>query len=125
VVKKFSLRIGQIYYIVVVSIYEENMMVRGKALANKYLYSKDKKFLLARMKKIEGQAKGIQRMLQDDRYCVDIVQQLTALSSAADKVALIILQNHIEGCITDAIRQHEGEAYIKELMVVLRKAMRQ
>ncbi|MFC2068703.1 metal-sensitive transcriptional regulator [Chloroflexota bacterium] len=58
------------------------------------------------------------------RYCIDIVQQLKALSSAADEVSLIILQNHIEGCVTDAIREQRGDNYIKELMDTIRKAMK-
>lgn len=89
-----------------------------------YKYSKDKDSLLARMRKIEGQARGIQKMLDDDRYCIDIVQQLTALSSAVDEVSLLIFQSHIEGCVTDAIREQHGEEYIKELMQTLRKALR-
>jgi len=99
-------------------------MARKNTTPKQYLYSNEKDRLLARMRRIEGQSKGIQRMIQDDRYCVDIVQQLSALSAAADKVALMVLQNHIEGCVTDAIRQQQGEAYITELMVVLRRAMR-
>lgn len=89
-----------------------------------YRYTTDKSPLLARMKKIEGQAKGIQQMIEDDRYCIDIVQQLTALSAAADEVSLLILQAHIEGCVTDAIRAQHGEGHIKELMATIRKAIR-
>ncbi len=89
-----------------------------------YPYSKSKDSLLARLRKIEGQAKGIQRMLDEDRYCIDIVQQLTALSGAADELALLILQDHIEGCVADAIRQQRGEPYIKELMTTVRKALK-
>ncbi len=93
-------------------------------VARQYGYVKDKSSLLARMKKIEGQAKGIQQMLEEDRYCIDIVQQLTALSAAADEVALLILQGHIEGCVTDAINDQHGQAHIKELMETIRKAMK-
>ncbi len=89
-----------------------------------YKYSKDKDSLLARMRKIEGQARGIQKMIGDDRYCIDIVQQLTALSAAVDEVSLLILQCHIEGCVTDAIREQHGEDYVNELIQALRKAMR-
>ncbi|MBI2288570.1 MAG: metal-sensitive transcriptional regulator [Chloroflexi bacterium] len=89
-----------------------------------YQYTKDKSSLLARMKKIEGQAKGIQKMIEDERYCIDIVQQLAALSAAVDELSLLILQGHIEGCVTDAIRQQHGEEHIKELMETLRKAMK-
>lgn len=76
------------------------------------------------MRKIEGQAKGIQRMIEEDRYCIDIVQQLTALSAAADEVALLLLESHIEGCVADAIREQHGEHHIKELMATIRKAMK-
>jgi DNA-binding FrmR family transcriptional regulator len=89
-----------------------------------YRYTRDKESLIARMKKVEGQARGIQRMIDEGRYCIDIVQQLTALSSAVDEVSLIILENHIEGCVTDAIRERQGDSQIKELMQTIRKAMR-
>ena len=89
-----------------------------------YRYSKDKSSLLARMGKIEGQAKGIQRMIEENRYCIDIVQQLTALSAAIDEVSLFILESHIEGCVADAIRGEHGESHIKELMGTIRKAMK-
>ncbi len=89
-----------------------------------YLYIKDKPALLARMKRIEGQARGVWGMIEENRYCIDIVQQLAALEAAADEVSLIILQNHIEGCVTDAIREQHGETHIKELMTAIRRAMR-
>ena len=90
----------------------------------RYRYNKDKVSLLARMKRIEGQAKGIQQMIDEDRYCIDIVQQLTALSAAAEEVSLLILENHIEGCVTDAIREQHGKEHILELMTTIRKAMK-
>ncbi len=89
-----------------------------------YRYTKDKSSLSTRMKKIEGQAKGVQRMIEEDRYCIDIVQQLTALSAAVDEVSLLILQNHIEGCVVDAIHEQHGEDHMKELMETIRKAMK-
>ncbi len=89
-----------------------------------YRYTKDKLSLLARMRKVEGQAKGIQRMIEDDRYCIDIVQQLTALSAAVDEASFLILQDHIEGCVADAVREQHGEEHIKELMGTIRKAMK-
>jgi len=92
--------------------------------AKRYRYSAKKEVILARMKKIEGQAKGVTRMIEEGRYCVDIVQQLNALSAAADEVSLLILQSHIEGCVSDAIREQRGEEVIDELMGVIRKAIR-
>ena len=88
-----------------------------------YKYANDKKSLLARLKKIEGQAKGIQEMVQDDRYCIDIVQQLTALGAAANEVAMLVLESHIEGCVSEAIRAEHGEEHIKELMKTIRKVI--
>jgi DNA-binding FrmR family transcriptional regulator len=89
-----------------------------------YKYANDKHSLLARLKKIEGQAKGIQDMVLNDRYCIDIVQQLSALSSAANEVAMLVLESHIEGCVSEAIRAEHGEEHIKELMKTIRKAMK-
>ena len=85
-------------------------------VTRQYRYTKEKSSLLARMKKIEGQAKGIRRMIEEDRYCIDIIQQITALGAAADEVALLILEDHIEGCVADAIREQHGESHMKELM---------
>ncbi len=99
-------------------------MNRMPTAVRQYRYTRDKDSLLVRMKKIEGQAKGIQRMIEDDRYCIDIVQQLTALAAAVDEVSLLILENHIEGCVTDAIREQHGEGHIKELIGTIRKAMK-
>lgn len=99
-------------------------MVTKTEATMQYIYTKDKASLLTRMKKIEGQARGIGQMIDDDRYCIDIIQQITALSAAADEVSLIILQGHIEGCVTDAVRQKHGEDHIKELMKTIRKAMK-
>lgn len=90
----------------------------------KYKYDDEKAALLARLKKMEGQAKGIREMVEKNRYCIDIVQQLTALSSAADEVAMLVLESHIEGCVSQAIREEHGEAHIKELMKTIRKAIK-
>jgi len=99
-------------------------MINKKDVAGHYRYTQEKEALIVRMRRIEGQAKGIEKMIEENRYCIDIVQQINALSSAADEVALIVLQNHIEGCVTDAIREQRGEDYIKELLATIRKAMK-
>jgi DNA-binding FrmR family transcriptional regulator len=91
---------------------------------HQHRYSKDRDTLLQRMRKIEGQARGIQKMIEEDRYCPDIIQQLTALSHAADEVSLLLLQDHVEGCVVDAIQEEHGEPMIRELMEVVRRCMR-
>ena len=88
-------------------------------------YDKDKDALLLRLRRMEGQVRGIQQMIADDRYCLDVVQQITALSAAAREVALIVLEDHLRGCITEAVREDKGDAAIKEMVAVLGKALRQ
>ena len=99
-------------------------MIENAHEVHHYRYSKDKALVVQRMRKIEGQARGIQRMIEDNRYCPEIIQQLTALSHAADEVALLLLQDHIEGCVTEAIREERGEEMIRELMNVIRRSPR-
>ena len=99
-------------------------MTQAAQHVHQYLYSKDKDTLLARMRRIEGQARGIHKMIEGDRYCPDIIQQLTALSRAGKEVSLLLLQDHIEGCVTDAIQHDHGEDMVRELVAVVRRAMR-
>ncbi len=89
-----------------------------------YRYGKDRDALLQRMKRVEGQARGIQKMIEEDRYCPEIIQQLTALSHAADQVALILLQDHIEGCVTECIHDGDSSGMIDELLGIIRRVVR-
>ena len=89
-----------------------------------YRYGKDREGLLQRMKRVEGQARGIQKMIEEDRYCPEIIQQLTALSHAADQVALILLQDHIEGCVTQCIHEGDSSGTIEELLGLIRRVVR-
>lgn len=98
-------------------------MARALRPSKVHRCDEEKEMLLSRMRKIEGQARGVSRMIEEGRYCVDIVQQLAALSAAADEVALRILEDHIKGCVTDAIREERGEEAIDELMDVIRRAI--
>jgi len=91
---------------------------------HKHQYSQDKEPLMKRLNRIEGQVNGIKKMIDEDRYCVDIVQQLTAVSSAISEVSLAILQSHIEGCVSDAIRKEHSDDHIEELMTTIRKAIK-
>lgn len=59
---------------------------------------------LGRLRRIEGQVQGIQRMVEEDKYCVDVLLQLTAVQGAVEQVQKLILGQHIESCVTDAIR---------------------
>jgi len=72
--------------------------------------------LLPRLRRIEGQVRGITRMVEERRYCIEIIQQLTAARKALDQVSLKIINGHINTCVSDAIRKREGEGKITELM---------
>ena len=81
----------------------------------------DKQQLLNRLKTIEGHIRGIQRMVDDDTYCVDIIKQTMAVQRALDKFNSIVLERHLEGCVTTAIRSDdaaERERVIGELLQV-------
>lgn len=91
---------------------------------HRHLYGKDKGLLLARMGRIEGQARGISKMIEEDRYCPEIIQQLIALTSAAREVSMLLLEDHVQGCVSDAIRSGEGEEAVRELIAVVRRAAR-
>ena len=89
----------------------------------RHSYSKDRGQLLTRLSRIEGQARGIRRLVEEDAYCLDVLQQVEAMTAAADQVALLLLEDHIDGCLTHAIETGQGEPYVGEVMTVVRRAM--
>lgn len=68
-------------------------------------YISDKEKYLARLKRIEGQARGIHRMVDEEQYCIDILTQISALTSALQGVAVGLLDDHLKHCVTDAVRE--------------------
>lgn len=87
-----------------------------------------KKKIDPRLARIEGQVRGIRTMVQNDRYCVDILMQLSAVVSALKKVEELVLENHLKTCVSDAIRQGNEEkraAKLKEVMDVISSFRRQ
>ena len=85
------------------------------------LVDKEKTELRKRLKKVSGQINGIDKMLEDGRYCVDIIQQILAAKAALNKVALIILESHAKSCVVTAIQEGRAEQSIDELMKVLKQ----
>ena len=81
----------------------------------------DKASLTRRINRIEGQVRGIGRMIGEDRYCVDILTQVSAVRSALDALALGLLDRHLHGCVQRAVRTGEGDAAMDEAMDVVRK----
>lgn len=84
----------------------------------------DKPQLTRRLNRVEGQIRGIGRMVEEDRYCVDILTQISAVRSALDAVALQLLRGHTHGCVQTAIRSGDGDHAIDELLNVVEKFAR-
>lgn len=81
----------------------------------------ERQAVINRLKRIEGQVRGIQKMVEDDRYCLDILVQISAIQSALKNVGFAITERHINHCVSDAIKQGEGKETIEELMGVLKQ----
>jgi DNA-binding FrmR family transcriptional regulator len=86
-------------------------------------YSATKDQLLARLRRIEGQVGGLQRMVAEDRYCIDILTQISAVQAALDKVALGLLDGHAHTCVIGAPQEEQG-AKTEELMAAVGRLMR-
>ncbi|MFX0558870.1 metal-sensitive transcriptional regulator [Tepidibacillus infernus] len=76
--------------------------------------------ILQRLKRIEGQVRGIHKMVEEDRYCVDVLIQIAAVRAALDKVGLSLLERHTHGCVQKAIKSGNGDPAIDELMDVIK-----
>jgi len=74
-----------------------------------------------RLNRVEGQVRGIGRMLEEDRYCVDILTQVAAVQSALDALARKLLEHHLHGCVQHAVRSGDGDHAIAEALAVIRK----
>jgi DNA-binding FrmR family transcriptional regulator len=86
-------------------------------------YTATKEQLLARLKRVEGQIRGIQGMVEDDRYCIDVLTQISAAQAALDKVALGLLDEHAHHCVLGAA-EDERDAKTGELMSAVGRLMR-
>jgi DNA-binding FrmR family transcriptional regulator len=76
-----------------------------------YLHQKDD--VLKRLRRIEGQARGLQRMVEEEQYCIDILTQVSAMTKALQAVSLSLLEDHLNHCVLDAARAGEGEGRAK------------
>src|SRR3954471_3041980 len=87
-------------------------------------YSGDKQALLGRLRRIEGQIRGLQRMVDEDTYCIDVLTQISAAKSALHAVAVGLLENHLAHCVVDAARQGDPSAKVKEASDAIARLVR-
>ncbi|MCR4830710.1 MAG: metal-sensing transcriptional repressor [Pseudobutyrivibrio sp.] len=84
---------------------------------------KEYKDLMNRLKRIEGQVRGVENMLEKDVYCTDILMQVSAITSALNSFNKVLLANHVKTCVADNIREGNDDV-VDELVGVLQKLMR-
>ncbi len=89
----------------------------------RHSYSRDRAHLIRRLSRIEGQVRGIARMIEREEYCVDILQQTAALRAAVDAVSLLVLEDHVQGCVRTAAERGEADAYVEEVLDVVRRTL--
>ena len=88
-----------------------------------YGYADQRDQLLKRVNRLEGQVRGVGRMIEEDRYCIDIVNQISAIQAAAREISLQLLEGHVRHCVMDAAQTDDAEPKLKELVQTLGKAM--
>jgi DNA-binding FrmR family transcriptional regulator len=89
-----------------------------------YGYAKNKEALIKRLHRIEGQVRGVERMIEDDRYCIDILTQISAVNTALESLAFEILDDHVNHCVSGAIasgNKKEAAAKTAELLAAVQR----
>lgn len=91
-----------------------------------YWYSDDKQALLARLRRVEGQIRGLERMVEQDTYCIDILTQISAATRALQGVALGLLDGHLSHCVAEATAKggEEAEEKVKEATAAIARLVR-
>ncbi len=77
--------------------------------------------VLLRLKRIEGQIRGLQKMVSEERYCIEIINQITAVSRALEQAGLSVMKRHLESCVADSIKTKNSSEKIKELIETVEK----
>src|SRR5699024_8672584 len=80
----------------------------------------EKQAVINRLKRIEGQVRGIQKMVEEDRYCVDILVQISAINAALNKVDFAVTERHTKHCVSHEVKEGRGEEAIDELMDIMK-----
>lgn len=87
-------------------------------------YTRDKEEVRRRLRRIAGQVRGLEKMVDDDRYCIDVLTQVSAVKAALESVALLLLEDHVDHCVADAIRAGDGTEKVQELTSAIERLVR-
>jgi CsoR family transcriptional regulator, copper-sensing transcriptional repressor len=89
-----------------------------------YGYAMKKDDLLGRLRRIEGQVRGLQRMVEEDKYCIDILTQVNSVTAALKAVGVALLDDHVRHCVRESLEQGEGDAKVEELVSAVARFVR-
>jgi CsoR family transcriptional regulator, copper-sensing transcriptional repressor len=93
--------------------------------AHGYIKARDKELLQNRLKRIEGQVRGVQRMVDEEAYCVEVLTQIASVVSALEKVGTILLKDHVEHCVRESIEKGEdADEKIEELTAAVERFLK-
>jgi len=87
-------------------------------------YSGDKAALLARLRRVEGQVRGVARMVESDAYCIDVLTQISAATKALQAVAVGLLEDHLSHCVVDAARRGDPATKVREATEAIARLVR-
>jgi DNA-binding FrmR family transcriptional regulator len=84
-------------------------------------YQASKQDLLRRFNRLNGQIAGIAQMVEDERYCPEVLTQLSAAIAGLEKIGFILLRDHVKHCVTDGVNAGDGDAYLDELIATIQR----
>jgi CsoR family transcriptional regulator, copper-sensing transcriptional repressor len=88
-------------------------------------YTADKEKLQARLRRVEGQVRGLQRLVDEDAYCIDVLTQISAVNAALRGVAVLLLDDHLRHCLRDAAKsEQEGDAIVTEATEAIERLLK-
>lgn len=110
---------------------EENQPTAPVETANRpvhgYIKAKDKEKLRNRLKRIEGQVRGVQRMIEEEAYCVDVLTQVASVVSALEKAGMLVLKDHVEHCVRESVGsgdKEKADEKVEELTTAVERFLR-
>lgn len=99
---------------------DDSELVRDDEKGSLENLPKEKKEALDRIRTVIGHARGIESMIEEERYCIDVLKQIAAVQSSLSKLANLLTKDHMRVCLSEAIKEGEGEGKIEELVEVLK-----
>lgn len=94
---------------------------KASGLRSRGSYQANSDDLMRRFRRVSGQVNGIAQMVEDERYCPEVLVQLAAAIAALEKIGFILLRDHVQHCVTEGIAAGEGDAYLDELIATIQR----